>query len=194
MTESKSYCNLFLWPPLTSFSSYIPHLLISQPDIKSLLALQLFPFDCISCELANPSTPALIQPLVLINSRGTQLQPLSLSHYFPISNQLQDLATNKGSNFTSETTKVKILKFKKTKEETICVQYVCICNPSVIRPWFFCSNKHCSSWYSNMYWKLIFECKSLGKYEAIGNRIFLTLSTDSTFAKIKSPWWRCCVC
>ena len=39
-----------------------------------------------------------------------------------------------------------------------------------------------------------FELKSLGKYKGIGNRIFLTLSTDSTFAKIKSPWWRCCVC
>ena len=39
-----------------------------------------------------------------------------------------------------------------------------------------------------------FLYKSLGKYKGIGNRIYLTLSMDSTFAMIKSPWWRCCVC
>ena len=54
VTESKSYCNLFLWPHLPSFSSYIPLLLISQPDIKSLLALQLFPLRLYFLWISEP--------------------------------------------------------------------------------------------------------------------------------------------
>ena len=54
---------------------------ISPSDIKSLLALQPFPLRLCFLWIRNPSNPALIQPLVLINSRGA---PASPPHYFAI--------------------------------------------------------------------------------------------------------------
>ena len=90
--ESKSYCNPFLSAALSS-SSDIPPLTppvervgpISPSDIKSLLALQPFPLRLCFLWIRNPSNPALIQPLVLINSRGA---PASPPHYFAICIQL----------------------------------------------------------------------------------------------------------
>ena len=64
---------------------------------------------------------------------------------------------------------------------------MCICNPSMIRVWIFHSNRHCSSWNSNMYSKMSFEFKFLGKHKGIGNRIFLTLSPIVHLRRLKVP-------
>ena len=54
----------------------------------------------------------------------------------------------------------------------------------------FC--RQCLLWYSKFLLSFDFEILIPGRTKK--NLIFLALSVDSTFAKIKSSWWRCSVC